>query len=436
MIPKRKLFGLVLFALPFISSAQENSPYSRYGVGNIVPAGNIFNRGMGGISAGTLTTSINFLNPATYSNFSSTTLDIGSEVTSRTIKSLNPVDKFTANNAIISYIQIGVPLLAGNKKALKKNISWGLDFGLRPVTRINYKIAKFSRNSIDSIATLYEGDGGVNEAFVGTGIRVKDFSIGVNAGYLFGNKNYSTRLSFLNDTVAYNSSNSSTQTSFGGAFINGGMQYVTQISKLSVLRLGAYGRLQQKYAATQDIVRETFVYNVISGSPERIDSVSEIINQKGTVQLPSSYAIGFSVENQHLLFGLDYESTNWNSYRFYGQKDLVKNNWMVKGGVQFLPAGQTSKKYFNFVKYRAGFYFGPDYISADKNLPQYGITLGGGFPLKLRHAYYDYQYSVMNLAIDYGSRGNKNNNIRENTFRVSVGFTLSDAAWFRRAKYD
>src|SRR5438045_8880184 len=101
-MPKRKLFFLVLFALPLITFSQENSPYSRYGVGNLVPSGNIVNRGMGGVSAGFADyATINFLNPASYSNLIYTTLDIGAQVDSRTLKSSNSANKFTANNAII-----------------------------------------------------------------------------------------------------------------------------------------------------------------------------------------------------------------------------------------------------------------------------------------------------------------------------------------------
>jgi hypothetical protein len=127
--------------------------------------------------------------------------------------------------------------------------------------------------------------------------------------------------------------------------------------------------------------------------------------------------------------------TNWNTYRFYGQKDLVKNNWVFKAGFQYLPATFESKKYWDFVKYRAGIYFGPDYITAGNNLPQYGVSVGAAFPLKLKRSFYETQYSVMNLGLEYGNRGNNNNNIRENILRVSVGFSLSDI-WFRRYKYD
>jgi hypothetical protein len=454
MIPIRNLFTLVLFALPLITFSQENSPYSRYGIGNLIPQGNIINRSMGGISAGfadgpTILAgtskgqangqAINYVNPASYSNFVYTTFDIGLQVDSRTLKSTNPAGKFTSNNAIISYLQLGFPLLNGNKKAAAKNISWGVNLSLRPVSKVNYKIEKNSRiSNIDSLATLYEGNGGVNNAFVGTGVRIKNFSIGFNAGYLFGNKAYNTRLIFINDSVKYLKSNSGTKTSFGGVSFNAGMQYAIQLKKgdtvNGTLRLGAYGNLQKKYGASQDVLQETFSFDAATGATTHLDSVYQKTDQKGNVQLPSTFGIGFTVEKQHLLYGIDFETTNWDNYRFFGQNDLVKNNWTVKAGLQYLPAQINSRKYSQFIKYRAGVFFGPDYIVADKKLPQFGVSVGAGLPLKLKRAFYETQYSVMNVALEYGSRGNSSNNIRENIVHVSIGFSLSDI-WFRRYQY-
>ena len=434
-MPKRRVFFLVLMALPYLSFSQENSPYSRYGIGNLVPTGNLLNRSMGGISAGfTDPVSINFLNPATYSNLAYTTFDIGAQVDSRKLKSTSPAATFTSNNATISYLQVGFPLLNGNKKALNNKTSWGLNFGLRPVSKITYKIQKNSRlTNIDSLESIFEGSGGVNEAFIGTGVRIKDLSFGVNVGYTFGNKNNSTRLTFINDSVNYLKSNSATNTSFGGAFLQAGVQYVKALAKEETLRIGAYGRLQQTTNGKQNIVRETFVYNAATGNPDRLDSVYNQTDVKGKIILPANFGIGFTIEKTHLTYGADLEITNWNTYSFYGQKDAVKNTWLAKAGLQYSPL-TNSRKYWNYVKYRAGVYFGPDYITAGNNLPQYGITLGGGFPLKLKRTFYETQYSVMNIMLDYGSRGNKSNLIRENILRIGVGFALSDV-WFIRQKY-
>jgi hypothetical protein len=337
-------------------------------------------------------------------------------------------------------LQVAFPLLYGNKKAIQKKMGWGVNLGLRPISKINYKIQRFNRiTNIDSAATLFEGSGGLNEAFAGTGIQIKNFSIGANVGYIFGNKTYNTRLLLLNDTVNYLRSNSGTKTSIGGLSFNAGMQYMIPIKTgdtvKSVFKIGAYGTLQKSFTATQDIVRETFVFNPVSGSTDKLDSVFQQNGVKGKVQLPATYGIGFLMETEHWIYGVDLETSNWNNYRFFGQKDLVQNNWTVKAGFQYLPARINSRKYSQYVKYRAGIFFGPDYIVADKKLPQYAVSVGAGFPLKLRQSFYETQRSVMNLALEYGSRGNNSNNIRENILRISLGFTLSDV-WFRRYKYD
>src|SRR5438046_248995 len=90
--------------------SQENSPYSRYGLGDIAPKSNIVSRGMGGISAGTSDyQSINFTNPASYGNLRNTIFDLGFEVDTRTLKSTEPASRFSATNTTISYLQLGFP---------------------------------------------------------------------------------------------------------------------------------------------------------------------------------------------------------------------------------------------------------------------------------------------------------------------------------------
>ena len=87
------------------------------------------------------------------------------------------------------------------------------------------------------------------------------------------------------------------------------------------------------------------------------------------------------------------------------------------------------------MRYRFGFNYGPDYIKVNNNLREYGFTFGAGFPLKLRRGFFETQSSMLNTAIEIGSRGDKNSNLRESTFRISFGLSLGDL-WFRRYKYD
>jgi hypothetical protein len=448
-----RLTGLVLAIFFYLSAdAQENSPYSRYGLGDLVPSQNILNRSMGGIAAGYSDfQTVNFVNPASYGNYSfsknpsfirNTIFDIGIEVDNRKLKSTSTTDKFSATNLIVSYVQLGLPIKM--KKANKKGIFLGMNFGLRPISRINYKIFKTERlQGIDSLLTVYEGNGGVNEANAGFGLRIKNFNIGFDGGYRFGNKNYSTGLSFLNDTVVYYQSNSANRTNFNGVFLRGGMQYELSFKSKydssktkGTLRLGAYGNLKRNLSASQDVVRETINYNA-DGEVFRVDSVYEN-NVKGKITYPAVLGFGFTYQDSasHWLFGADYETQLWSGYRYYGAKDQLQNSWKIRAGAEYLPAsGSTStRKYFNFVRYRAGFYYGPDYINTGSSLPEFGFTFGAGFPLKLRRGFYESQSSLMNVGFEIGRRGNNRNAVKESVFRISVGFALSDI-WFNRYRY-
>lgn len=448
-----RLIGFFLAILFYTTvSAQENSPYSRYGLGDIAPNHNIVTRGMGGIAAGYSDfSSVNFINPASYGNLGyvepavirlnpgyqrSTIFDIGAEVDSRTLKSTSPVSKYTANNLVISYVQLAFPIKL--KKANRRGIFLGASLGLKPVSKINYKIAKFERlPGIDTAATIYEGSGGLNEVNTGLGLRIKNLSVGFNFGYAFGNKEYSTKLSFLNDTTHYYASNSSDKTSFGGVFINGGLQYEIMLKRKAVLRLGAYGNLKQTLHGSQDITRETISTDA-NGANIRIDSIY-INNVKGNVVRPASYGVGFTYRDSigHWSFGADYEATKWQDYRFYGQQDILANSWKIRAGIEYFPASYNTpiKKYFSFVRYRFGFNYGPDPVKVNSTLPEYGFTFGAGFPLKLRRGFYETQSSMLNTALEIGSRGDSKSTIKESTVRLSIGLSLSDL-WFRRSKYD
>lgn len=422
--------------------AQENSPYSRFGLGDLTPNRNILTRGMAGVAAGIAdNASINFTNPASLSAIGNTIFDVGLGIDYRILKSTVPAKKFTSANTYISYLQLAFPLTT--PKMVQKKMFWAMSLGLKPVTKINYKIEKNERLAgVDSLNTIYEGKGGVNQAFVGTALKYKNLSFGVNLGYMFGSKDYSARLSFINDTVYYYKSNSETATTFGGFFLNAGMQYDITLKKdekdniVQNLRLGVYGNMKQNLRANRDLIRETIIYDP-NGNVLRVDSVYDERDAKGTITYPTMIGIGGIYQSAHWIVGLDFEFGNWSAYRAYGEADQVQNNWTVRAGTQYSPykLGTPTSKYFKFVKYRFGVFYGPDYINTNVNRPEYGITIGAGMPLtslKQRNVYGD--YVVLNTALEIGNRGNKQTNLRENLVRFSVGVSMN-ALWFRKQKY-
>ncbi len=419
------LLLLMMFLLALQGKAQENSPYSRYGLGDFVPGQNILNRGMGGLSSAFADySSVNFTNPASYASLKITTFDIGLDYNSRSLRALNPPRKFNSAYLIPSYMQIGLPL------SKKKN--WGMNIGLRPITRINYDILLNTRISgIDSAQYSYLGNGGTYQAFTGMAYGTKNLSIGFNAGYMFGNKEYSTRLSFVNDTINYKTTNSADTTRFGGLFFNAGIQYKIKLNEKTILRLGFHGNLSTSMKATRNISRETIAYNPNAGVVV-IDSIYSSQDQKGTIVHPSSWGAGFMFEGENMwMFGGEIGVANWADYRYFGTADKMVNNWTGRIGGQFVPDFKSSN-YWQRVIYRIGASFGPDNVQLNKAIPQYMFSFGTGLPV--RRNVYTNQYTTINTAFELGFRGNKSNDIRENIFRFSLGLSLSDI-WFNKPKY-
>lgn len=452
---------LALFCFTQLS-AQENSPFSRYGLGDMYPAQSIATRGMGGVTMGySNDLTLNTSNPASYSAMryvnvyggskgALITYDFGLSIDARNLRSASPVGTYKSTNFIPSYIQLGIPL---SPRAEAKKRGVGLVFGLRPATRINYSVQSVRRIAIDSVQTLYEGSGGLNQFFFGLGKRWNNFSIGFNAGYEFGRKQISTKQIFINDTVNYYKSNTSGTTDFWGLFINPGISYNIKLSETKskigtykeayFLRLGAAGTLEQKLKANTDNRVETFTYDANSAITS-IDSIQETKNVLGNITIPLTYNAGFLLSKKYVVgsdaiatkwsLGVDYSAGKWVDYRFYNQPDQLVNSWMVRAGGEFVPS-LLGNNLFSRATYRAGFYTGKDYINADGNgYNVKAVTLGMGFNLR-KYSNYDNQSTMINAAIEFGKRGSNVNNVTENFFKFSVGFSLADL-WFTRRKYD
>jgi hypothetical protein len=439
---------LFVIVISLTASAQDNSPYSRYGLGDQVSKSNVVTRGMGGLSAGYADIySINFSNPASYSQFQTfaeqrskkisagrVIFDAGLDIQNRRLIEPNTPNRFTSSDVYFSYLTVGLPI--------SKN--WGMSFGIRPLTRVSYLMNSYERlkdpvtgKPIDSAVTQAEGSGGTYLPSIGTGFAIKNFSAGFNIGYIFGNRENKRLRSLINDTVLYYSSAHFNNYSFGGLYADVGVQYKINLNKTTFLRLGVSGNWEQKINGSQDALVQTFTRGS-AGEELQIDSVFKTADSKGKVIYPASYKTGFviqriKVDGSGWLVGADYTQNKWSDFRFFGQEDSVQDNWSVNVGGQIIPRPRTN--YFSRVVYRFGFYSGPDYIKVHGDLPQYGVTFGMALPIGNYNRQNPYSVSVLNLALDYGKRGNNDNILKENIFRVSIGLNFTDL-WFGKKKYD
>ena len=364
-------------------------------------------------------------------------LDVGTNFESRSLIAPNTPNKFTSNDLLFSYVQVGLPL--------RKN--WGLSFGIRPLSRISYLINRDEYlkdpNTLDTIEraiTQFRGTGGSYLPTIGTGFAIKNFSTGFNVGYLFGNRENTTLRSLVNDSIEYYSSEHSITTSFGHLFFNAGIQYQIKLketkTEFNVLRLGFSGNWKQTINGSQDRLVQTFSRGS-AGEELRIDSVSEINGARGKIVYPSSYKGGFVYQHNNtngsgLLFGADYTKDKWSEYQFFGQKDSVQDNWMLNLGAQLTPRPRNN--YFSNITYRFGLFTGKDYVKIQDKLPVFGASFGIALPVRPSRMA-PYQGTIFNLGFEYIKRGNDDNLLKENLFRLSLGLNLTDL-WFSKRKYE
>jgi hypothetical protein len=446
---------LVLVCCISSTKAQINSPYSRYGLGNeINNSQNATSQAMGGFTAaytssmnGSYGQSINFNNPASYGNIYMTTFDLGMNLTANTLKSESPIARFQSTYFVPNYVAVGLPI--------DKEKRIGMAFGLRPLTQISYSIGELKIASTgDSLYNSYIGKGGLNQAYIGFGKAWKHLSIGFNTGYNFGKKSISNIKTLqYNDSTYFYQSKASTNTLLGGAFFHLGVMGEFTLQTIShpkttdkteySISYGATATLDQKLSGKQDILRETGNFSATAETP--IDTVALSSNMAGKINLPAIYTAGIAFHKKEVsnkgtydqwVVGIEFDKADWKTnYSFYGQPDALSNAYVTRVGVQYCPSSFDVENYWSTVVYRAGFSVGKDYIDVDqKGLKTSSFSIGMGLPVR-KYRSYDYQFSLLNLALQFGKRGTNVNNYQESYFQFTVGYSLSDI-WFNKRKYD
>jgi hypothetical protein len=439
-------------------TAQDNSPISRFGLGDKVPSTHQVLRAMGGVSTGignTVTngTFVNTANPASYAflayptktkRIGRTILDIGVDYQNHGLRSTSPSKKYNSNSLIFSYIQVGIPLDTPQR--------WGLVFGLKPYSNISFNVVERIRaiNSnnpsmfIDSFARNFEGSGGAYQGYIGTGYRIGNMSLGINTGYIFGKKNFASRNVFINDSLLYYPGNFENKVNFGNVFYETGLLYTQPLAKNQTLTLGATYNAGVSMKATRDIIKETYFVNNV-GEIDSLDRLIYLSNQKGTIKLPNIISVGVTYERTlsdninstkpAFLVSAQYETTQFSNYSFYGSNEgLVNSNTIRVGGYFLNPYRKNNRRQSLFTNmiYRGGFYTTRN-SNGLKGLNQSAFTLGFGVPVS-KDSWYSTELSFLNVSMEIGQRKGFTN-FKENFFKLGLGFSLSDI-WFVKRKYN
>lgn len=423
---------LAAAACPAVAQTNgSNSPYSRYGYGLLSDGGNAFNKGMAGTAYGMRNgTQLNTKNPASYSAIDSLTFlfDFGMSLQNGNI-SQNGI-KTNAKNTSVDYISAGFRLAKG----------FGMSAGLVPFSTIGYNTYSENKlevgNSTVTRNSTFSGDGGLHEAYVGLGwAPFKSLSVGVNAGYLWGDLTHNVMMSFSD--VNINSSRLAYETDVRTYKLDFGVQYEQQLGKNNKLTLGL------TYGLGHDVNRTAYYYNqkVVSNAI----STGDTLKCDNAYQLPHTFGVGLTwAHKQSLRVGVDYSFEKWGDVKFpmlvdgpQGKPQYVvtPGNFMdrhkVSLGLEFVQ-NPESYRWHQRIRYTAGFSYATPYtrISGVDGPQSFLASAGVALPIINMHN----NRSFVNFAVQYERVKPKHAGmLTENYLRFSIGLTFNER-WFVKWK--
>lgn len=436
----KSLFTLLLLMIAGVSMAQNgvNSPYTRYGFGLLSDQSTTANRGMGGISYGLRNKFINVGNPASYSAVDSITFlfDVGISLQNGNFSSRN--QKMNAKNSSLDYVAMQFRLY---RKV-------GVTLGLLPFSNINYsfsgegqKVTNTTAGSDDVYSyESFSGDGGLHQAFIGIGIEpVKNFSIGANFSYLYGEYSHTIVNSYSNTSVWSNVRNYSAD--INTYKLDLGAQYSFKLKEKHAFTIGAV------YSFGHDIGNNAYKTQQMTYSSSSTAIQSKVDTLSNAFELPQKIGVGFTyVYDNRLTIGLDYSLQQWSSVKFphfqaNPNSDIDPNNseqdyeqWKFKNlsrislGAEYVP-NPLGRNFFQRMRYRVGAYYSTPYIQVkNSDLREFGVEGGIAIPIMNRYN----NRSLLSITAQYINVTPKVNSfIKENYLRINIGFTFNED-WFRK----
>ena len=400
------------------------SPYSKYGLGNVKGLVLPQFRAMGGISTGVYKPSgysnINMQNPSSYTGVTLTTLETGLSGGFSTLD--DGTKKESSFNASLGHIALAFPIVRGKS---------GMSFGLMPYTQVGYEYSQ--TNTVDTMSSrsLYSGEGGLTKAYFGFGQQLFDhFRVGANIEYVFGNL-IENRSSELLDPL-YTAGNTKIQdkNSVGGVAFSYGAQYDIVLSSKKSITLGYSGSSPSTINSKRTFVATQYSRDASGDENAASETIDLIENSDTDLKLPLIHNFGFTIQKDNAwLVGADYRTGNWSKLTIAGANQGLQDSWGYSVGAQITPDFSSVNSYFQRVDYRIGYTYDKTYIKLNNhNINQKAITLGLGLPMA---STMNSVYKI-NVTAEVGQRGTLTNNlIKENFVNIHLGFTLNDT-WFRR----
>ena len=427
---KRIFCAIVSMSIALTTSAQSgtNSPYSQYGLGVLSDQTSGFNRGMNGLGLGFRQgNQVNFINPASYSSIDSLTFIFDAGVSGQITNFNENGVKKNAKNADFEYVVAGF--------RLRKHV--GVSFGILPFTNVGYSFSSTGTLNEDRTviySNTYSGEGGVHQAYLGMGWEpVRNFSIGANFAYLWGN--YERKV-----TNAYSETTAKTLDKVYNLSVNDyrldfGAQYSLKLDKKNMVTVGATFSPGHRMSADPECL-------IISSVSSLKDTTAYSV--KDGVELPTMISAGFVFDhNNQLKLGVDYSLQKWGSTSFpvYGvennapvyklSSDYFMDRHKITLGGEYCKGGMM-RRFLDRIHYRAGVSYATPYVKINGMDGPKELSVSAGFGIPIMNGYNN--RSFLNISGQWVHQGGKGM-ITENTFRINIGMTFNER-WFKKWQVD
>ena len=427
---KRLLSIYTLMLITLFATAQNgsNSPYTRYGFGQLSDQSFCNSKAMGGLAYGLRSKyQINAANPASYSAVDSLTFLFDAGMSLQNTNFTENGTKTNAKNSTVDYIAMQFRLYKG----------LGFTAGFVPYSIVGYNMSRSGviQNSTDQYGNTttametFTGEGGVQQIFVGLGYEpVKNLSIGANVSYIYGDFSHSASTSFSNTNAAL--SLWTEEVSISDFKLDLGLQYTQNLKEKHHVTLGAVYSFGKDLSSDANKAFRTYNSSSVLLS-ETTNSISNACS------LPESFGVGATyVYDNRLTVGLDYMQQKWESVKFpttqngqyMSQKGQFTDRTKIAAGVEYLP-DPYNRNLLKRIRYRMGAYYSTPYVKVDgkEGAKEYGVSLGLGLPIFQSR-------SVLNISGQYVKVSPKvTGMLEENTLRVNIGLTFNER-WFMKWK--
>lgn len=401
---------ITLFSGSAIAQNNTNSPYSRYGFGQISDPNFGNSKAMGGVAYGLRDGSqINASNPASYTAIDSLTFLFDGGLTLQNTNFSDGKLKMNAKNSSFDYIAM--------QFRLSRRLA--MSAGFLPMSYVGYNVSSTNQANVDENSNVqtYSGDGGLHRAYVGAGFKLFErLSVGANVSYVFGSVSHTASTTFPNNSTVY-SNIKLDQVSVRDFNVDFGLQYTHKIGAKKKLTFGVV------FAPERNLNNDAYIQTTVS-SVVRRDTVSSFA-------LPNSFGAGLAyVYDNRLTVGFDYSLQKWSNVAYMSNSDYYNDRSKYSLGLEYIPS-LIKKNYFSRVKYRLGVYYSQPYykIGSTSGFKEYGVS--GGFALPVFSS-----KSLLSISAQYVKVTPKSKMmLDENYLKLSIGLTFNER-WFMKWKVE